>query len=88
MWVSEGYSVRSKSFCHRHEMRAINYMGESGNRSERGHFYTGSEGSLRVDLEMNPEEGFCSLREHHVLGHKHEGAQDARGVWKMARRNS
>lgn len=79
--------MRSKSFCHRHEMRAINDMGESGTRSEGGHIYAGSEGSLGVDLEMNPEEGFCSLREHHVLGHKHEGARDAGGVWETARRN-
>lgn len=48
----------------------------------------GSEGSLGVGLEMNTEEGFCSLREHHVLGHKHEGTPDAEDVWETARRNS
>lgn len=87
MWASKGYSVRSKGFCHRHEMRAVNYMGESGNRSEGGHIYAGSEGSRGGDLEVNPEEGFCSLREHHVQGHKHGGARDAGGVREMARRN-
>lgn len=73
-----------QGFCHRHEMRA---MGESGNRSEGGHIYAGSEGSQGGGLEMNPEEGFCSRREHHVGGHIHGGARDAGGVWEMARRN-